>query len=126
MKHQYNYDYFPPAPFVDVIFITPAEPLYTEPLPAFIDSGADGTIVPLRYLEEIHAPPTVEMLIRSQWGEKHSVMLYLVDVRVDNLTLPGIEVIGDEISQEVVLGRDVLNRLRLLLDGPRGNVEISE
>jgi predicted aspartyl protease len=126
MNYQYNHDYFPPAPFVDVVFVTPAEPLYTSVLPAFVDSGADGTIVPIHYLEEIQALPTVEMSIRSQWGEGRSVMLYLVDVRIGNLTLPGIEVVGDEISQEIVLGRDILNRLRILLNGPKDRVEVSE
>jgi hypothetical protein len=32
--------------------------------------------------------------------------------------LPGIEVVGDDLGNEILLGRDVLNRLRLLLDGP--------
>jgi hypothetical protein len=42
------------------------------------------------------------------------------------LTLPGVEVVGDEISNEVILGRDILNRWRILLDGPNETVEISE
>jgi hypothetical protein len=46
---------------VDVVFVSVVEMLRTNSLPAFIDSGADGTIVPLAYLEEIHAPPTIEM-----------------------------------------------------------------
>ncbi len=32
--------------------------------------------------------------------------------------------IGDEVAQEVVLGRNVLNRLRVLLDGPGEMVEV--
>jgi hypothetical protein len=66
------------------------------------------------------------MFIRSQWRERYSVMLYLVDIQIGNLTLPGIEVVGDELSDEIVLGRNVLNRLRVLLDGPGETVEISE
>jgi hypothetical protein len=38
---------------------------------------------------------------------------------VSELTLSGIHVVGDELGDETVLGRNVLNRLRLLLDGPR-------
>lgn len=52
--------------------------------------------------------------------------LYLVDVQIGEITLPGIEVVGDEQTNEVVLGRDVLNRLRVLLDGPRRSTNISE
>jgi len=32
-------------------------------------------------------------------------MLYLVDVQIARVTLPGIEVVGDERSVEVILGR---------------------
>jgi len=37
---------------------------------------------------------------------------------ISELTLSGIYVVGDELGDETVLGRNVLNRLRLLLDGP--------
>jgi hypothetical protein len=33
-------------------------------------------------------------------------------------------VVSDEIGDKVMLGRNVLNRLRLLLDGPAGMVEV--
>ena len=58
------------------------------------------------------------MWARSHWGERRRVILYLVDIRVGSLTLPGLEVVGDDLGNEILLGRDVLNRLRLLLDGP--------
>lgn len=38
--------------------------------------------------------------------------------------LPGLEVVGDLYTDEIVLGRDVLNRLLLLIDGPREVTEI--
>jgi predicted aspartyl protease len=125
VNFQYNTDYFPPAPFVDVTFISAAEMFRVGPFPAFVDSGADGTIVPQQYLDAIHAPPTVEMRLRSQWGEQRRVMLYLVDVRIGDINLPGIEVVGDELSNDIILGRDVLNRLRLRLDGPAGMTNVS-
>lgn len=126
MKFRYSHQYYPAAPIVDVTFISAAEQERVGPLTAMIDSGADGTIVPMSYLDEIHAPPTVEMVIRSQWGERRKVLLYLVDVQIGDLLLGGIEVVGDEESDEIVLGRDVLNRLRLFLDGPGETIEISE
>ena len=126
MNYRYSRDYFPPAPIIDITLISTAESLRSGPLPALVDSGADGTIVPIGYLDEIHAPPTREMVIRSQWADRHPVILYLVDVQIGDLTLPGIEVVGDEISDELVLGRDILNRLRVLLDGPKETVDVSE
>lgn len=126
MDFHYNSSYFPPAPFVDITIISMAELLRVGPLPAMVDSGADGTIVPQRYLDQIHAPPTVEMGLRSQWGERRRVMLYLVDIRIDEINLPAIEVVGDDATDEIILGRDVLNRLRILLNGPAGITNVSD
>jgi hypothetical protein len=125
MIYRYSRDYYPPAPIVDVTFVSAAENLRVGPLPAFVDSGADGTIVPVNYLDEIRAPSTIEMSIRSQWGESRRVLLYLVDAQIGDMTLPGIEVVGDSVSEEIVLGRDVLNRLRVLLNGPEETTEVS-
>ena len=72
MNFHYSQDHIPPAPIIDITLITAAESLQVGPLPAFVDSGADGTIVPINYLDEIQAPPTVEMFIRSQWCERYS------------------------------------------------------
>ncbi len=124
MIYRYSRSYFPPAPIVEVTFVSVAENLRVGPLPAFVDSGADGTIVPVEYLNHIRAPSTVEMSIRSQWGERHRVLMYLVDVQIGDMTMPGIEVVGDETSNEIVLGRDVLNRLRVLLNGPEETTEV--
>ena len=126
MEFRYDTSYQPPAPVVEVIIVSATENVSVGPLPALVDSGPDGTLVPLDYLLEIRAPVTVEMSIRSQWGERRRMLLYLVDVRLGRLTLPGIEVVGDELSNEIVLGRDVLNRMRVLLNGPAQAVQVSE
>jgi hypothetical protein len=65
-------------------------------------------------------------MMRSQWGERRQVLLYLVDVKIGEITLPGIEVVGDDQTNEVVLGRDVLNRLRVLLNGPAETTSVTE
>jgi hypothetical protein len=66
VKFTYSRDYYPPAPMAEVSFISVAESLRAGPFSALIDSGGDGTIVPITYLHEILAPPTVEMVISSQ------------------------------------------------------------
>ncbi len=40
------------------------------------------------------------------------------DPPIGGVTLPGTYVVGDEMGDEVILGRDVLNHLRITLDGP--------
>ncbi len=90
MTYRYSDDYFPPAPILDITLIGIAESLSVGPLTAMVDSGADGTIVPIKHLDQIHAPSTVEMFVRSQWGERHRVLMYLVDVRIEDFILPGL------------------------------------
>jgi predicted aspartyl protease len=125
MNYRYSRNYYPPAPIVDVAFINVTENLKTESLPAFIDTGADGTIVPIEFLLQIEAPDTEKTVIRSPWGEEHEVSLFLVNMQLADLTIQEIEVVGDEISNEIILGRDVLNRLRVLLNGPEESITVS-
>jgi hypothetical protein len=87
-------------------------------LPAILDTGADATLVPQGFLQQLGSRRAFEVGLRSQWGERRVVFLHLVDIHIGDVTLPSIYVVGDDLGNEVILGRDVLNYLRLLLDGP--------
>ncbi|MBN1659448.1 MAG: hypothetical protein JXA93_13675 [Anaerolineae bacterium] len=91
-----------------------------------MDTGADGTLVPQYYLDGIGARPVMETGLCSQWGERRVVYLYLVSVRIGDIELPGTYVVGDEQSDEIVIGRNVLNELKIWLDGPQAVSRISE
>ncbi|NTU62081.1 MAG: hypothetical protein HGB05_01455 [Chloroflexi bacterium] len=63
--------------------------------------------------------------IRGQWGEPIQVTRYVLDLQLENSTvLPSVDAVSDPVGREVILGRNVLNKLRLLLDGPRQVTEI--
>jgi hypothetical protein len=115
----YDTSYDPPAPACQIYLTATRRPRSVGPLPAIIDSGADGTLVPLHYLEQIGATRTFEMGLRSQWGERRIVYLFLVNLRVDRFDLPGVFVVGDDQSDEIVIGRNILNQVRIILDGPK-------
>lgn len=117
-KYSYDTTYDPPIPVCDVTLTAPATDRHAE-LGAIVDTGADGTIVPIRYLRRIGARRAFEANLHSQWGERRTVFLYLVDLTIGELALPGVYVVGDELGDETVLGRNVLSRLRVLLDGPQ-------
>ncbi|MDM8527979.1 hypothetical protein QUF58_07160 [Anaerolineales bacterium HSG24] len=80
--------------------------------------------MPLNYLQDILAPAISNTHIRSHWGEWRPVQLFLVDVQVGQLRLPNIFVIADEVGDEIILGRNLLNKLRLMFDGPAQRVNI--
>jgi hypothetical protein len=47
-----------------------------------------------------------------------------VDVRIGNATLPGVYVVGDNVGQGSVLGRNVLNKWLVMLNGPAQQVRV--
>lgn len=124
MKHPYDKSYQPPIPALSVVLTNSDEGLRTVAEKALVDTGSDGTLVPVSLLEDILAPVLTETRIRSHWGEWRSVQLFLVDIELNGLTLPGMFVVGDETGDEIVLGRNVLNKLDLALNGPAQLTEI--
>lgn len=122
MSTPYQRGYEPPFPQIEIAFEFDGE--HSEPFAALIDSGADVTMVPETTLEQIGAWTGETAFIRSQFGELLPVRLYLVSIQIENITLPGIYVVGHTTSDEIILGRDVLNKLVLLLDGPEQQTEL--
>ncbi|MEJ5309631.1 MAG: retroviral-like aspartic protease family protein [Anaerolineae bacterium] len=110
--------HYPEIPVLEIYLGYPAEKLSLGPLVAIVDTGADGTLIPQKLLDQIETPMVDTVRIRSHWGEWRRVMVFTVDMGFENLRLPAVDVIGDETGTDIILGRNVLNRLKLLLDGP--------
>ena len=62
----------------------------------------------------------------SQWEDRREVTVYHVNIQIGNVVLPSVEVAGDPNSDEVILGRNVLNDLTLCLKGPEVQLELVE
>jgi len=75
-------------------------------------------LVPLRHLLAIGAEETAPGWLVTVPGERQAVALYFVDIYLEQDVAPGIRVIADQEGDDVVLGRDFLNRFPLFLDGP--------
>lgn len=133
MPIEYSPEKIPPAPVLSVRLSQPAESPQIEGVLGLIDTGGDFTTVPLNWLLQIDAPEVRWAYLRGLWSEQRPVTLYLVDMHLENGVLPGVEVIGideDDIEieedYEIVLGRNVLNQLILLLDGPNRQTDVLE
>ncbi|WP_423224000.1 hypothetical protein [Candidatus Amarolinea aalborgensis] len=119
IQFPYDKSYVPPVPACRVSLVATQTGQTVGPLDAILDTGADGTLVPRHYLEAIEVLPVRKVGIRSQWGERRIVYLFLVTLRLDDFELPGTYVVGDDKSQELIIGRNVLNRLDIWLQGDR-------
>jgi hypothetical protein len=119
MIQAYDRTHLLPIPVVEIRLAVPDSNDWQGPFKAIIDSGADLTIVPLAWLRQFRAPYLKRAVLRTQWSQRQPVGLYEVDVRLGDLVFPGIDVAGDFASNEILLGRNVLNRLDLRLEGPK-------
>lgn len=126
MKFSYDIEYFPPAPRAEIRLGVPDESLVVGPLRALVDTGADVSIVPIHYIEPLNVQVDNRKHLRSQWGERRQVDTYLLDVGIGDMRLPVVEIIADEQGGEVILGRNILNKLVTTLNGPEQMLEIGE
>ena len=124
----YSQGYFPPAPVLPVSVAVADRSARQGSWLALVDTGADGTFVPTEILEKLEAPVVYMTNVRSHLGERlHRVPVHRVDIVLfDSLRLPDIEVVGDDWGDCIIVGRNVLNRLRLNLDGPGQRTSVQE
>lgn len=106
MSTPYHPAYQPPFPQATVVLSVENE--RAGPFAALLDTGAESE----------------KVTIRSHFGESRQLQSYLVEVQANGLLLSGLYVVGDDQGDEIILGRDVLNKLPLLLDGPALQTEI--
>jgi predicted aspartyl protease len=118
--------YLSPIPILAVRFRRLVDPVASELYDAIVDTGADMTIAPAEILVNLQAHDVQETNLVSQWGDVHPVVLYLVDLEIEGQVIPGVLVAGDETTQEVILGRNLLNMLPLFLDGPQQQTYVVE
>lgn len=124
MPHPYDAQFIPPFPVLPIQIRAVGESGGSDQLMAQVDTGADATLVPVALINAIGAEEYDNARVRSHWGEYRNVSLYLVDMEIAGETLPGVEVVADEEGADVLLGRNILNRLILLLDGYRLQAEV--
>lgn len=124
----YSLAYKPPAPVLPVILIPPGEGIDGSSYPALVDTGADGTFVPASILESLDLPVVQMVNVRSHLGEMiQRAALHKVDlILFESIRLPNIDVVCDDWGENIILGRNVLNKLRITLDGPSTTTRLVE
>ena len=124
--YAFSGDYTPPAPVLDVRIGKPRQPPLTGSLEALVDTGADGSFIPVSLIEQYDFPPFDLKTVRSQWGQAFPITTYSVSMTFNSHYFSFVEVIADETGNEIILGRIVLNRLSLAIDGIGSMTTIKE
>ena len=125
MVYNYPYDssYNPAMPFVE-LSVGRLRGQIELTLPALVDSGADATIIPIRYLQRIRVRQSEKKWMRGMAGGRYRVTLYPLFLQIGSQTMY-VPVVGDELYDEVIVGRDVLNQMVVTLNGLANMVEVS-
>lgn len=81
LLYDYDFSYIPSAPFVEM---TIASAFSTTPvsLNAFIDSGADATMIPFEVLQQLQAEEVETRYLRTVTGKRTVVDFYRVSVQI--------------------------------------------
>ena len=124
IRYSYNQQIAPPAPFVHVTVRPPERGTAVSDLPALLDTAADITVIPARVAEELQLIPLDEVPNGGFDGRVSWVSTFLVQLALRQSTPKVIRVVASRDEPYVLLGRDVLNDYRAILDGPLLRLEI--
>ncbi|MDY7077876.1 MAG: aspartyl protease family protein [Chloroflexota bacterium] len=122
--YSYSADYAPSMPVVDVTLVAPHSGEEIGPELALVDSGADGTLIPVDLLEQIGLVSIATGRLIWLWRESLPVSIYIVRIKIGPYVLPRVHVAGVPTGTDLVLGRNVLNQMVVTLNGPAEVTEI--
>ena len=117
-RYLYNRQVRPPAPFVYVSSRCPDSGQAMDNVPAQIDTAADRTVIPGSLVDLLQLVPLDEFRVTGLGGQETFLSTYAVDPTFHTPAPQYVEVFAHDNEPYILLGRDVLNRHRLLFDGP--------
>jgi hypothetical protein len=111
----------PPAPVAKVIVRTLDRARAVLDVAMLIDSGSDMTLIPRVCADQLGLPSRIVEGIRLQgvWGSDQPAEVVEAEIVFLGRNFHGHFPLID--GQSGILGRNILNKLPLLLDGPRLN-----
>lgn len=120
----YNTSYDPSAPFLPITvdgYDSTKSPITVL---AFVDSGADGTMIPHDLLKAVGANYEDTVHLHGTAGGTRQLDRYVVRLRIESETIHAISALATAEGSEPLIGRDVLNQLVITLNGLAGITEI--
>ena len=114
----------PPAPMIHVEVRCPTQGVSAERRIALLDYSADRSVIPATLVEELAILSDGLLTFKGFGSEEMELDVYSVEIIVTGRPLVLVQAIDGEGEPYILLGRDVLNRFKILLDGPGLALEI--
>jgi clan AA aspartic protease len=114
MRFRFDTSFDPPAPVLPVHFDRPIDGGSGVLMRMLIDTGADCTLIPARVVRALRLPLVDRTEVLGVGGTSHAAPVHAATVRIGTSSLLTRVV---AFGNEALLGRNVLNRLFLELDG---------
>lgn len=115
----------PPAPFLTLQVRHFNFPERAQAVSAKLDTGADISAIPEKFIRSLGLEAAERVRAIGFDGTGRDLVLYAAVITLPNGANIETNVGGIPVDY-VLLSRDVLNQLRLLLDGPAQSLEILE
>ena len=123
-SHPYDQENFnPPAPVMEVSLSIPTGQSVILKLPALLDSGADITVIPEWIVQQLQLRYVDEIIASGYDGIPKQTFVYSVKLIFNDLGDFIVRAIPSN-NDHVLMGRDILNRWSLLLEGRKKIFEI--
>ncbi|HEY9875767.1 MAG TPA: retropepsin-like aspartic protease [Candidatus Obscuribacterales bacterium] len=116
-----------PSPQTCIQIYSPEDQLLTTEVNAIVDSGAVMSAIPLQAIEEINERSLDYswITVRGAIGKEQRRKTYIINIRLGNYYFDDWEVIAID-KEYGLIGRDILNQYKIILDAPNGTWSIEE
>jgi predicted aspartyl protease len=121
----YDRAFNPPAPVAAVTVANPVTRSKRSSLRGKMDTGADISVIPERLVAPLGISPKGRVWTRGYDGTYTQRPIYYVRLTVEGFVLATVRCIATN-RADVLLGRNVLNRFLIILDGKKLTFELTD